>query len=112
MSDAQKVVHIADLLSSGADNATTARELAAWLGWSEREVTRQIERERRAGAPICATCDNRKPGYFIAASADEIDAYLGRLAHREAEVRRTHRAMMAARAKLAGQMRMNIEGGV
>lgn len=103
---------VSDILRSGIDGAMTAAEIAGLLGWEPRAVTRQVAAERRAGVPLCATCDGRNPGYFMASSAEEIDDYLNRLAHREAEIRRTRLALMAARAKLPGQVAMDLGGEV
>lgn len=93
---------VSSLLRHGAENATTARELSQVLGWEVRAVTRQVERERRAGIPICAN----GAGYFLPGNDVERDRYLACLAHREAEIRRTRAAVAQTR-----QQRMNLGGG-
>jgi len=93
---------VANLLRHGADYATSARELAAFLNWPPRMVTRQIERERRAGIPICAN----SAGYFLPSSDVERDFYIASLAHREAEIRRTRAAVAATR-----QTTIDLRGG-
>jgi len=62
-------------LSTGRENAHTARKLADWTGSKPREVTRQIERARLDGALICATCNAERPGYYLANDAEELTDY-------------------------------------
>ena len=93
---------IADLLRRGRSNAMPCRDLAALTGWTPREITRQIQRERAAGVPICANGN----GYFLPADDAELDAYLRSLGHRLREVQRTQRAIAATR-----QQRIIFGGG-
>jgi len=70
-------MRISDFLQEGAENALTARELAQLLGIkNQREITRAIERERLAGAPICASCETGKQGYFLAADEGEMERFV------------------------------------
>lgn len=101
--DSQRQWRISDLLRRGGDNATTCRELASLTGWRDREITRSIEAERRAGTPICVN----GAGYFLPANDIELDRYLISLQHREAEVRKTREAVALTR-----QQRMNLGGDV
>lgn len=79
---------IAEVLSTGAENATPGRELCALLDLTSRELTQRVENERRAGAPICASV--RPPyGYFLAATQQEMRAYCHSLRHRAGEVFKT-----------------------
>lgn len=84
---------IAELLSEGRENARTARELAAALNCRPRDVTQQIERERRAGRPICAAC-GETPGYYLAADAQELESYCDCLKSRAIEVFKTRQALI------------------
>lgn len=84
---------IADMLHRGSSNATSCRDLAALLGWTQRQVTRAIERERRAGTPICANGN----GYFLPETDAEMDGYLRSLGHRETEIRATRAAIAQVR---------------
>ena len=63
-------VRISNYLGVGRLNATTAGFIAAFLGWTAREVTQQIEKERREGAPICASC-SAPHGYYLAGMSQE-----------------------------------------
>ena len=46
---------VSDILPRGAANAVDGQTLAAAMGFkSVRELSKQVERERRAGQPICA----------------------------------------------------------
>lgn len=92
---------IADLLHHGGNNATPCRDLVTLTGWTSREVTRAIQRERAAGMPICAS----GAGYFLPANDAELDAYLRSLSHRLREVQKTQRAIAATR-----QQRMSFGG--
>lgn len=84
---------ISELLSTGRENARTGRELAAFLQCDIREVTQQIERERRDGQPICAG-SGEIPGYYLAADADELQRYCERLNRRAGEMQKTRRALV------------------
>lgn len=83
---------IYELLSAGRENARTARDLAKQTGIDRRGISHLVERERRAGKPICATCDGNTPGYYIAADRDEMQEYCDSLRHREKEIAKTRRA--------------------
>jgi len=96
---------IYEMLAAGPNNAISATHLARVLGVHKRDISRMIERERRAGRPICATCNRENPGYFLPAAPDEMEHYIKRLRHREAEIARTREAL--TRAATAGAM---IEG--
>ena len=98
----RQAVRVSGLLHVGSDSPVSCRELASLLGWEPRAVSRAIECERRSGTPILAG----KNGYYLPASASEVDDYLGRLAHREQEISRTRAALAATR-----QVRMNLGGG-
>lgn len=90
---------IAEILKKGAQNARTGREICSELNINPRKLTHIIEHERRAGAPICATCKG-KPGYFLAADKEEMKDYIGRLHHRAGAIYKTRRACIKAAAAL------------
>lgn len=90
---------IHEYLSHGAQNAKTGRELCVLVGVSQRELMRHIERERRAGYPICASTQ-ANPGYFLAADQDELLRYCGCLFKRAGELQKTRRVLMKAAAQL------------
>jgi len=79
---------IYEILGEGLERAKTARELQDLLGMTRREVTRQVERERRDGIPICASVADPR-GYYLAATPEEMESYCSRLEHRLKEVGRT-----------------------
>ena len=84
---------IFELLSVGKETPRTGRELANVLGCDIREVTEQIERERRQGQPICAA-SGENPGYYLAKNADELQHYCDRLHGRAAELYKTRGALL------------------
>ena len=57
-----------------------------------RTVTQRIECERRSGMPICAAVSGRNLGYFLAANADELTAYLASFDRRIKQVTLTRDA--------------------
>ena len=96
---------IYEMLSTGRENARTARELAQMTGTDRRAVSLIVERERRAGRPICATCDGTTPGYYIAADRGEMQEYCDSLRHREREIAKTRKACAATMDSLPAGMR-------
>ena len=85
---------ITDALLTGSENATTGRELARRFNCDIRAVTVQIEKERRAGTPICATSRGDNPGYFLPADEQELTDYCDRLKGRAVELFRTRQALI------------------
>ena len=85
---------IAEYLHTGKDNPRTARELADIIGCSQRDISAGVEHERRQGQPICASCDARKPGYYLAETADELQNYCKGLFKRAGEIHKTRRALL------------------
>ena len=83
-----------ELLSTGASNAISARELAQILDTDRRSVSALVERERRAGKPICANCNSRNPVYFIPATRGEMAEYCRQLKHRAGEIYKTRAACL------------------
>lgn len=94
---------IADYLFTGIENARTAKELATALGCDVRDITAGIERERRQGQPIIASCDSKQPGYYLAESAEEIQIYCNRLHHRAGEIYKTRRALLETAQNLPAE---------
>lgn len=83
-----------ELLDTGEQNARSARELARLLNTDRRSISILVEQERRAGKPICASCDSNTPGYFIPATRAEMERYCNRLHHRAGEIFKTRAACM------------------
>lgn len=87
---------ITDYLFTGKENARTCSELAKLCGCHPREISERIERARRAGQPICASCDPERPGYYLAETAEELQQYCSRLHKRAGEIHKTRRALLKA----------------
>lgn len=83
-----------ELLDTGEQNARSARELAKLIGTNRRSISILVERERRAGKPICATCDSKTPGYYIPATREDMERYCKRLHHRAGEIFKTRAACL------------------
>ena len=95
---------VADFLPHGAANAVDGRSLATAMGFkSVRELSKRIERERRAGQPICAAVSGEHRGFFIG-DAEELRLYLHSLDRRLREVRRTRDAIVETLRRESGQM--------
>ena len=100
---------ILDCLPVGADSTITAKQLAELCGHNDqRKVSRQIEHLRRAGVPVCASCDPVNPGYFRAETPAELALYLHGLRGRMKEITHTYNALERVLCEWEGQGR--IEG--
>lgn len=103
---------ISSALMQGRGNALTGREIKRILDLKDgRDVTSLVEKERRGGVPICATCDSRKPGYYLPETPGELEAYNCSLRQRIKNVTATLDAMETALDKWTGQMRLDLPGG-
>lgn len=83
---------VVELLDIGERNALPSSYLCKILGISRRQLAREVERERRSGAFICANGD----GFFIAENVPEFRAYLRTLESRARELDTTRSALIAA----------------
>lgn len=77
-----------DFLMTGEENAVTGRELCDRFGFDRRDLTIAVERERRNGVPICASCGSN-PGYYLASDKREMINYCKSLERRLKEVQKT-----------------------
>lgn len=101
---------VLDFLSTGRQSAHTAAEIAEWMGNRPRDVTRMVERARLQGAPICATCANDRPGYYLAENAAELQAYLHSFRRRRRNMSKTEDALTTTLCHLTGQQRFDFGG--
>ena len=92
-------LHIADYLSRGRENAITRRELERLTNLDGRSVRLLIERERRAGTPICS--DNQN-GYYLPCCKSEKDAFVASMRHRAREIERVAAAVEKAGEDVIG----------
>ena len=90
---------IFEILSEGAENARTGKEICRILNITARDLTAAIERERRAGKPICASTGSN-PGYFLATNQEEMQRYCNSLMHRAGEIHKTRRACIKTMKEL------------
>ena len=94
---------VSDILPRGAANAVDGQTLAAAMGFkSVCELSKQVERERRAGQPICASVSGECRGYFMG-DPNELWLYLRSLDCRLREVRRTRDACENTLRRMTGQ---------
>lgn len=92
-SAAGRQIKIKDFLSHGVENGVTLRHLEKLTDLPGREIRRQIERERRAGALIIS--DNQH-GYFLTDDPAEAQRFARSMQHRAREILRTARAIEGA----------------
>lgn len=85
---------IKDYLFKGKENARTAKALAAVLKCDLRDISAKVEKERRQGQPIIASCDPERPGYYLAETAEELQEYCNSLHHRAGEIYKTRSALL------------------
>lgn len=89
-----------EILNHGAENAQSATDLCKVLGVHRRELVAAVQRERKAGKPICASTSGSM-GYFIAADQDEMTRYCESLLHRENEITAVRKACLTAAQQLS-----------
>ena len=87
---------VAELLDIGERSAIPSSYLCKILGISRRQLTREIEKERRSGAFICASGS----GYFLAENTFEFRCYLRTLESRARELDTTRSALIAAAGRM------------
>ena len=90
---------ICEILHEGEENAITGKEICELLNITMRQMTKAMETERRAGHPICAAT-GKTPGYFLAATREEMERYGRALHHRAGEIYKTRRACLKAAMNL------------
>lgn len=93
------------VLPIGRASAITADELRRLTGArSTRAVTIEIEKLRKSGVPICASCDASRPGFYRPENAEELASYLKSLDRRLRSVSQTRRRLGDALAEMSGQV--------
>ena len=96
-----------EILPVGAENAVPGKHLARCLDLDLRELTKQIERERQAGKPICAVVSGDDRGYFLAEDPIELALYCKSLDRRLRNIQKTRRAVGATLARMVSQEEIN-----
>lgn len=67
-------LNVLDFLSTGAENALTAKELQALTGYKTlRHVTQEIHNLRVRGVAICSDNNYKCQGYFLPANILEVE---------------------------------------
>ncbi len=95
---------VSSLLMTGEANAVPGKELAALLGVKDaREVSKLVDRDRRAGVPICASVSGEDRGYYLAATTAELERYLHSLDRRLKNIRLTREAVQSTLDQMTGQ---------
>ncbi len=63
---------LTDYLSVGEENAITAKDLAKYLGWNERDVTITVNALRKQGEFICSGAN----GFWLPADDRDIEQFV------------------------------------
>lgn len=91
---------ISSMLMVGRENGLHLRDLTRITGWTEREVRRQIQFERKAGHLILSDCER---GYFLPGDISEVRRFIRSMSNRSREIAAISRAAEDALMKLTGQ---------
>lgn len=102
---------VADILGTGKQNAITGATLADRLGCSPRELAAAIERERRAGVPICAS-QSRPMGFYLAADENELAEYCQQVKSRAVNLFKTRQALVRVLKEIEQQKDAETRQGV
>lgn len=99
-----KARQVSAYLPIGAGNAIDSKTLSATMGFKTvRELSRQIQRERLDGAPICAAVSGDRRGYYLTDKPAELQQYISALDRRLREIRRTRDACGDTLRRMIGQ---------
>ena len=91
---------IAELLEIGAQNAKTSRRIEQETGLEKRSIQLIVEKERDAGAFICAN----QNGYFLAANREEVIDFYKRYTAGAKKMLHTARHFKKAAEQVEGQI--------
>lgn len=100
---------ISDYLSAGQENAVPLRHLKEVMGADGRTVRLMIQRERLAGIPILADCQN---GYYLPATQEEKQRCVRSMIHRSEEIKRAARAIEVAEIQHSPNVEQSTTGQV
>ena len=103
---------ISSILCVGKENAVTGAEIRRILDLKDgRCVTAIVEQERHSGVPICASCNSKRPGYYLPSDVGELQKYIRSLRGRIKNVTATLDAMQRAADAWSGQQRLDLGNG-
>ena len=77
-------LNLTDYLSIGEENAITAKDLAKYLRWTERDVTIAINALRKQGEFICSGAS----GYWLPVDDEDIAQFLRQMQGRIEDMER------------------------
>ena len=96
---------VRDALPFGRENAIPAKALADALGFpTTRELRKQIERERSAGAVILSDC--HRGGYYLSNDPEELRRFTRTLTARAKNTAKAAQSAQIALDAATGQERM------
>ena len=80
-----KPLKLTDYLSVGEENAVTAKQLAKYLGWNDRDVTIHINALRKQGVLICS---NTQSGFWLPADDRDVAEFIRQMKGRIKDMQR------------------------
>ena len=83
-----------DVLQPGIENAMPSRDLELLFNCTAREIRAEVERERRAGKPICASIGGNNTGYYLPKDLDELQRYCDSIGRRRDALTKTRAALL------------------
>jgi len=94
---------IREILPCGKENAVSGNELVNILGLKDLRMLTQIIELEREVAPICASNDPLRPGYYLPASSSELESYIKAFDRRMSNMARTRKNLGEALRAMTGQ---------
>jgi hypothetical protein len=104
---------IIEKLQYGKEHAVTGKTLAKWLGQkSDREIRRQISALIRAKWPILSSVSVKNPGYYMANTKEEVEAYARDLHGRAMEILVREKDLKKAAKTITKPHQLNMAMGI
>lgn len=98
-------MNLQEFLPRSRAAAMTATELAKAMGAEKRQITKEIQRLRLAGVPVCAASGDAL-GYWISEDPAEVVRYCKNLDGRLRNIRLTREAIESALTGMTGQLKL------
>ena len=85
-----KPLKLTDYLSVGEENAITAKQLAKYLGWNERDVTITVNALRKQGTLICSNTQSGfwQSGFWLPADDRDVAEFIRQMKGRIKDMQR------------------------
>ena len=99
-----KTPKIVSLLSQGQDNAKTAKELQALLGYRNlRDVSKEINTLRNKGWIILSSVTGVSKGYFLPSTYQEVKIFVRTMYSRISEIKKATKSAQKELSRWGGE---------